>query len=188
MSKPAFVYVTYIASSADKVWEALTEPRVTAKYWYHENLSDWKAGSKWEHRRAGGDKALRLVGKIVESVPPRRLVVTWAFPADEKNEGRHTRVTFEVEEVKGRRPPDGDARPAGGEPGDGRPDLDRLAEGPLGPEVAPRDGEAAPRALVAVPGIAFGAGYSCRRRGMRARRRKMKTSSWAERTRRRVGV
>src|SRR5512139_1516346 len=101
MSRPEFVYVTYIASSPEKVWEALTDPKVTKKYWYHENLSDWKAGSRWEHRRSDKERALRLVGKVVESVPPRRLVITWAFPADEKNEGRHTRVTFEIEEVKG---------------------------------------------------------------------------------------
>ena len=101
MTKPEFVYVTYIASSPGKVWEALTEPRVTSKFWHHENVSDWKAGSKWEHRQSDSERALRLVGKVVESVPPRRLVITWAFPADAKNEGKHTRVTFEIEEVKG---------------------------------------------------------------------------------------
>jgi uncharacterized protein YndB with AHSA1/START domain len=40
-----------------------------------------------------------LVGKFIESVPPRRLVLTWAFPSDEAREEKHTRVTFEIEPI-----------------------------------------------------------------------------------------
>ncbi len=101
MDKPQFVYVTYIASTAEKVWNALTDPKTTAKYWQHVNLSDWKQGSKWEHRAADGERALRIVGRVVESSPPRRLVITWAYPADEAHEERHTKVTFEIEPVAG---------------------------------------------------------------------------------------
>ena len=100
MEKPEFVYVTYIATSPEKVWSALVDAEITRKYWQHVNLSDWKAGSKWEHRSAEKDRALRLVGKVLESVPPRRLVITWAFPADEAREEKHTRVTFEIEPVR----------------------------------------------------------------------------------------
>lgn len=99
MDKPEFVYVTYIATSPEKLWDALINPRTTAQYWQHENLSDWKPGSRWEHRGSGRDRPLRLVGRVVESSPPRRLVLTWAFPADETREEKHTRVTFEIEPV-----------------------------------------------------------------------------------------
>ena len=101
MDKPQFVYVTYIASSPEKVWNALIDPKMTEKYWQHENVSDWKPGSRWEHRAFDKDRTLRLVGKVVESAPPRRLVLTWASPADEAREEKHSRVTFEIEPAGG---------------------------------------------------------------------------------------
>ena len=101
MDKPQFVYVTYIASSPEKVWNALIDPTMTEKYWQHENVSDWKPGSRWEHRAFDKDRTLRLVGKVIESSPPRRLVLTWASPADEAREEKHSRVTFEIEPAGG---------------------------------------------------------------------------------------
>lgn len=100
MDKPRFVYVTYISSSPQKVWNALIDPETTAKYWQHENVSDWKPGSRWEHRAADKDRTLRLVGKVIESSPPKRLVMTWALPADDARPEKHSRVTFEIEPVK----------------------------------------------------------------------------------------
>lgn len=99
MDKPQFVYVIYIAATPEKVWNALIDAEITTQYWQHVNLSDWRPGSRWEHRRDGIDGAVQLVGKVIESSPPRRLVLTWAFPADEAREEKHTRVTFELEPV-----------------------------------------------------------------------------------------
>ena len=99
MDKPQFVYVTYISTSPEKLWNALIDPKVTAKYWQHENVSDWHPGSRWEHRRSDKKGTLDLVGKVIESSPPRRLVLTWAFPADEAKEEKHSRVTFEIEPI-----------------------------------------------------------------------------------------
>ncbi len=97
MDRPQFVYVTYIATSPEKVWNALIDADMTTKYWQHVNVSDWQPGSKWEHRRSDKEGALQLVGRVIESSPPRHLVLTWAFPADEAREEKHTRVTFEIE-------------------------------------------------------------------------------------------
>ena len=101
MDKPQFVYVVYISASPEKVWDALVSPAATGKYWQHENVSDWRPGSRWEHRRTDAGRTLDLVGKVVESTRPRRLVVTWAFPTDEVREEEHTRVTFEIEPYRG---------------------------------------------------------------------------------------
>jgi uncharacterized protein YndB with AHSA1/START domain len=98
MDKPKFVYVSYISSTPEKVWRALTDPEVTRKYWgNHHNASDWKAGSRWEHRDFDDPKLIDIVGKVVESNPPHRLVVTWARPADEGNEARTSRVSYDIE-------------------------------------------------------------------------------------------
>jgi uncharacterized protein YndB with AHSA1/START domain len=47
--KLTFVYVTYIVSTPEKVFEAITRPEIARRYWAHENRSDWKPGSTWEH-------------------------------------------------------------------------------------------------------------------------------------------
>jgi uncharacterized protein YndB with AHSA1/START domain len=97
MDKIEFVYVTYVATSPKKLWNALIDPRITKKYWQHENASDWKPGSKWEHRRFDRERTPDIVGKVVECSPPKRLVLTWAFPADEARASKHSRVTIEIE-------------------------------------------------------------------------------------------
>ncbi|MFB7509849.1 SRPBCC family protein [Streptomyces broussonetiae] len=95
--KPSFVYVTYIASTPEKVWEALTDADLTAAYWGHRNESDWRPGSRWAHVRTDGSGVEDVVGRVVESKPPTRLVATWAAPAEEDREDRHSRVTFEIQ-------------------------------------------------------------------------------------------
>jgi uncharacterized protein YndB with AHSA1/START domain len=97
MDESVFEYVTYISSSREKVWNALLDPKLTALYWQHENVSDWKPGSRWEHRSTEERDAVDLVGKVIECTPPSRLVLSWAFPADESHEEKHSRVTIKVD-------------------------------------------------------------------------------------------
>lgn len=93
----SFVYVTYIVSTPEKVFEAITRPDVTRRYWGHENVSDWKPGSKWQHVRAGDERSVELVGEVVESSPPARLVITWANESQASDPDAYSRVTFEIE-------------------------------------------------------------------------------------------
>ncbi|WP_114969272.1 SRPBCC family protein [Rhodoferax ferrireducens] len=104
MKKPDFVYVTYIATTPEKVWQAFVDTNVMAQYWVGStaacarvNVSDWKPGSKWEHQHADDASAVDIVGKVVESNPPRRLVFTWARPTDAEDESKHSRVAIDIE-------------------------------------------------------------------------------------------
>ena len=102
MDKPKFVYVSYIASTPEKVWNALTDPTVTRKYWgNHHNASDWKVGSRWEHRDFDDPKLVDIVGRVVESDYPRRLAVTWVPPKEEGNQTKTSRVTYDIEDFMG---------------------------------------------------------------------------------------
>lgn len=94
----SFVYVTYILSTPEKVFEAITKPDVARRYWGHENVSDWKIGSKWEHIRANDERTVELVGKIIEVTPPTRLVISWANASQATDPASHSRVTFEIVE------------------------------------------------------------------------------------------
>ena len=80
--KTKFVYVTYIASTPEKIFEAITEPEIARQYWGHENVSDWRPGSKWEHIRSNAERTVQLAGTVVENTPPKRLVITWARVPD----------------------------------------------------------------------------------------------------------
>jgi len=98
MSKPNFVYVTYIDSTPEKVWQALTDGAFTRRYWVnHRNASDWKVGSSWRHEDFDDASLVDIVGQVVESSPPRRLVLTWSFPQDAENPERVSRVDFNIE-------------------------------------------------------------------------------------------
>jgi uncharacterized protein YndB with AHSA1/START domain len=95
-NKSQFVYVTYISSTPEKVFNALMDPEMTRKYWAHLNVSDWKVGSSWKHEDSSTGET-HLVGKVVEVTPPRRLVITWSAPGDGGIEEKHSRVTFEID-------------------------------------------------------------------------------------------
>jgi uncharacterized protein YndB with AHSA1/START domain/DNA-binding transcriptional ArsR family regulator len=74
---PTFVYVTYIEASPERVWHALTDADLSGEYWAHRNESDWQVGSEWRHVRPDGSGIADVVGEVLESDPPRRLVITF---------------------------------------------------------------------------------------------------------------
>jgi len=98
MSKARFTYVAYIGATPEALWNALVDPLITREYWDHENISDWKSGSAWEHRRCDVQGTVDLVGTIIESEPPWRLALTWAAPSNPLDP---TRVKFEIAPVLG---------------------------------------------------------------------------------------
>jgi uncharacterized protein YndB with AHSA1/START domain len=97
MQKPDQVYVSYIRSTPEKVWRAITEPEFARQYWCaNVNISDWKKGSKWEHVEDGNRAEVYVTGEVLESIPPKRLVLTWADPDAKADQSR---VTFEIEPI-----------------------------------------------------------------------------------------
>ncbi|MCP3054112.1 SRPBCC family protein [Aurantimonas marianensis] len=94
----SFVYVTYIASTPTKVFEAITKPDVARRYWGHDNVSDWKPGSRWDHIRDDDEQAVEIVGEVIEVSPPNRLVITWANASQASDPASYSRVIFEGEE------------------------------------------------------------------------------------------
>lgn len=100
MRQPSYVYVTYIATTPEKLWHAITDADLSARYWGHANVSDWRASSPWEHRRIDGSREADIVGTVVESDPPRRLVMSWASPGEADQPEKVSRVTFAIEPHK----------------------------------------------------------------------------------------
>lgn len=96
----SFTYTTYIVSTPGKVFEAITKPDLARRYWGHENVSDWKPGSRWEHIRANDERTVELVGEVIEVSPPTRLVITWANASQASDPASYSRVTFEIEEYE----------------------------------------------------------------------------------------
>ena len=97
MSNPDFLYVIYIRTTPDKLWNALIDPEMTKDYWFrHRNRSDWKQGSAWSHEHYDDPSKVDVVGTVVEVKPPERLVLTWANPAKAADPTKVSRVTFEL--------------------------------------------------------------------------------------------
>ena len=95
--KTEFVYTTYITTTPQKVWDAITNPEFTSQYWGKKNVSDWKTGSRWNMTSIDGAEVVNITGEILESLPPRRLVMSWASPENHGNATETSRVTFEIE-------------------------------------------------------------------------------------------
>jgi uncharacterized protein YndB with AHSA1/START domain len=71
-----FVYVTYIRTTPEELWAALTKPEFIKQYWFGVNIeTDWKAGSPW--KMSYPDGLVTDEGEVAESDPPRRLALRW---------------------------------------------------------------------------------------------------------------
>ena len=97
MTGEKFVYVIYIRTTAEKLWDGLTQPEFTRQYWC-ETWQDttWQPGASWKLMIPDG--RVGDAGKILEYDPPKRLRVTWQnqFIPEMKAEG-FTTCTYELE-------------------------------------------------------------------------------------------
>jgi uncharacterized protein YndB with AHSA1/START domain len=77
MARSTFVYVTYIRTTPETLWSALTDDvEFMKQYWFGTHCeSQWKAGSSW--KMVSGDGHITDAGEIDEAEPPRRLVIRW---------------------------------------------------------------------------------------------------------------
>lgn len=97
MASSRFVYVTYIRTTPEKLWQALIDPDFTRRYWAGTwQESTWQVGSSW--RIMIPDGRVGDSGEIVEIDPPKRLVLTWRneFKPELRAEG-YSRLTYELE-------------------------------------------------------------------------------------------
>ena len=96
MTDPRFVYVTYIATTAEKLWQALTDGAFTEQYWFGTRIeSDWTVGARVSFVR---NDEVSDYGVVLECDPPRRLSYTWRVEFHEEfRRERPSRVTFEIE-------------------------------------------------------------------------------------------
>jgi uncharacterized protein YndB with AHSA1/START domain len=98
MARSHFVYVSYIRTTPEKLWEALTEPQFIRKYWFDMMVeSDWEKGSPWKLVRPDG-RTTDSIGEILEIDPPRCMVIRWQseWNAELKAEGP-SRCTVTIE-------------------------------------------------------------------------------------------
>ncbi len=97
MNKPEHVYVSYIATTPEKLWQALTDGEFTRQYWGGGRVtSDWQPGSavRWERE----DGAVGWQGEVLVAEPPRLLSYSFLMQMDEAHRAEQpSRVTFEIE-------------------------------------------------------------------------------------------
>jgi uncharacterized protein YndB with AHSA1/START domain len=98
MNKNQFVYVTYIRTTPEKLWEALTKSEFTQRYWLGTKFeTTWKRGASWQAVKPEG--APIVSGEILETEPPRKLVMTWRNEkTPELRAEGYSRVTYELEQ------------------------------------------------------------------------------------------
>jgi uncharacterized protein YndB with AHSA1/START domain len=99
MADSRFVYVTYIRTTLEKLWQALLDPEFTRQYWCETRQeSEWKPGASW--RIMIPDGRVADSGEVVEIEPLRKLVLKWRneFRPELRAEG-YSRLTYEIEKV-----------------------------------------------------------------------------------------
>ena len=101
MNNSEFIYVTYIRTTPEKLWSALTNAEFMKQYWFGMHCEcDWQTGSSWKLVYADG--RIADAGEVVEADPPKHLVLKWRneWNPEMKAEG-YSRCTFDLEPMTG---------------------------------------------------------------------------------------
>ncbi|MGA7593748.1 MAG: SRPBCC family protein [Gallionella sp.] len=76
MAESTFVNVTYIRTTQEKLWSALTDAEIIKQWWFGVRCeSQWTAGSAW--KLVYPDGHISDTGEIVEAEPYKRIVIRW---------------------------------------------------------------------------------------------------------------
>lgn len=98
--KPEFNYVVFISAPAAKVWQGLTDPAFTKRYWFNTEVrSDWKEGSTYSFINEEGKDVLS--GKILKVREPSELVYQFRAPWNDEVKDEESTVQFLLEEIEG---------------------------------------------------------------------------------------
>ncbi len=100
MNRSTYMYVTYIRTTPEKLWSALTDPATMRQYWFGMHPeTDWLPGSAWKLVFADG--RIADSGEVVEAERHKRLVIKWRneFRPELKSEG-YSRCTMELQPEK----------------------------------------------------------------------------------------
>jgi uncharacterized protein YndB with AHSA1/START domain len=96
---PDFVYVMYIETTPEKLWDALISPEFTKKYWFDISVtSDWKVGSPMTYMKDGKEL---VQGKVLAFDRPKLLSYTFREANTEASNEPPTKVTLEIEPEAG---------------------------------------------------------------------------------------
>jgi uncharacterized protein YndB with AHSA1/START domain/DNA-binding transcriptional ArsR family regulator len=96
---PRYVFTTYIRSTPQRIWQALTDSDFTVRYYYNSTVhSDWAVGSRYEYRH---DDAAQIEGEVLEADAPRRLVLSFhALWSEAVRADAPSKMVFEIDNAE----------------------------------------------------------------------------------------
>lgn len=95
-SKPKHIHRIVIKATPEQVWQALTDPSLTTKFWYNGSIhAEWEAGKPYEIHDTKGE--IQALGELLCVEPPNKLVMTWKLVSMRETAGeKPSRLTWEI--------------------------------------------------------------------------------------------
>jgi uncharacterized protein YndB with AHSA1/START domain len=96
---PVFVSELVIRATPEQVWRAITDPAFTRRWAHNTRIESTFEPGAWIGYR--DDEGVRVQGEVIEAIPPRRLVMTWAFTDAPHAADPPSRVTWDISPSEG---------------------------------------------------------------------------------------